>query len=148
LAIKQGFVGLSYNQTFFIDGILHYEYVECFSFDYITTAAFKAGGNGVVVFEYQTGGGAAIKADGEWESVNDIYVKDNGAWKPVLTAYINDNGIWKPIQGAAPPTFSPVNAAFGALVRPYSGGTLLAPPPPAPDYGSGGFTGYGSNDVF
>ena len=101
-----------------------------------------------MVFEYQTGGGAAIKADGEWESVNDIYVKDNGAWKPVLTAYINDNGIWKPIQGAAPPTFSPVNAAFGALVRPYSGGTLLAPPPPAPDYGSGGFTGYGSNDVF
>lgn len=147
LAVKQGYIGLSYNQTFDVGGIPHYENVECFSFDYIT-AAFKTGGNGAVVFEFQTGGGATVKDNGQWKSVTDIYVKDNGSWQPVLITYINDNGTWKPIKGAEPPTFSPVNAAFGALVRPYSGGTLLAPPPPAPDYSAVSTTGYGSSDMF
>ena len=147
LAVKQGYIGLSYNQTFDVGGIPHYENVECFSFNYIT-AAFKTGGNGAVVFEFQTGGGATVKDNGQWKSVTDIYVKDNGSWQPVLITYINDNGTWKPIKGAEPPMFSPVNAAFGALVRPYSGGTLLAPPPPAPDYSAVSTTGYGSSDMF
>ena len=113
-----------------------------------TKGTASNGGNGAVVFDYQTGGGATVNDNGTWKLVSDIYVKDNGSWQPVIATYINDNGTWRPIKGAVPPTFTPVNAAFGAVVRPYSAGALLAPPPPAPDYGSGGFTGYGSSDMF
>jgi hypothetical protein len=147
LAVKQGYVGLSYNQTFFIDGILHYEYVECFSFDYITIGN-RVGGNGFIALEYQTGGGAVVKDSGEWKPVDTIYVKDENVWKEVQVTYINVDGTWKPIKGAPVPVFTPVNGAFGALVRPYSAGTLFAPPPPAPDYSVSTETGYGGTVMF
>lgn len=147
LAVKQSYVGLSYYQTFFIDGILHYEYVECFSFDYVTIGN-RVGGNGFIVFEYQTGGGALVKDGGEWKPVDTIYVKDENVWKEVQVTYINVDGIWKPIKGAPVPIFTPVNGAFGALVRPYKAGTLLAPPPPAPDYSVSTETGYGGSFMF
>jgi len=147
LAVKQGYVGLSYNQTFFIDGILHYEYVECFSFDYVTIGN-RVGGNGFIALEYQTGGGAVVKDSGEWKPVDTIYVKDENVWKEVQVTYINVDGIWKPIKGAPVPIFTPVNGAFGALVRPYKAGTLLAPPPPAPDYSVSTETGYGGSFMF
>jgi hypothetical protein len=147
LAVKQSYVGLSYFQTFFIDGIPHYENVECFSFDYVTIGN-RVGGNGFIALEYQTGGGAVVKDSGEWKPVDTIYVKDENVWKEVQVTYINVDGIWKPIKGAPVPIFTPVNGAFGALVRPYKAGTLLAPPPPAPDYGVVTTTGYGNNDMF
>jgi len=147
LAVKQGYVGLSYFQTFFVDGIPHYENVECFSFDYVTIGN-RVGGNGFIVLEYQTGGGAVVKDGGEWKPVDTIYVKDENIWKEVQVTYINVDGIWKPIKGAPVPVFTPVNGAFGALVRPYSAGTLLAPPPPAPDYSAASSTGYGDNVMF
>jgi hypothetical protein len=92
------------------------------------------GGNGYVVLEYQTGGGMAVKDGDEWKSVQTVYVKDDGTWKEVQTTYINQDGVWTPVKGGTVPVFEPVNSAYGALVRPYSAGTLLAPPPPAPDY--------------
>jgi hypothetical protein len=148
LAIKQGYVGLSYNQTFFIDGILHYEYVECFDFDYVTST-FTDGGNGFVSLEYQTGGGGAVKDSGSWKPIQTTYVKDAGTWKTVQTTYININGIWKPSQGAPVPTFTQFNGAFAPASRNFGSRLTPPPPPPAPDYGGGyGFTGYGSNDVF
>ena len=148
LAIKQGYVGLSYNQTFFIDGILHYEYVECFSFDYVTST-FTNGGNGFVSLEYQTGGGGAVKDSGSWKPIQTTYVNDAGTWNTVQTTYININGIWKPSQGAPVPTFTQFNGAFAPASRNFGSRLTPPPPPPAPDYGGGyGFTGYGSADVF
>ena len=147
LAVKQGYVGLSYFQTYDIDGVPHYENVECFSFDYITST-YTGGGNGCIVLEYRTGGGAVVKDGGDWKSADTIYVKDEDQWKEVQVTYINVDGTWKPIQGAPVPVFTPVNGAFGALVRPYSAGTLFAPPPPAPDYSVSTETGYGGNFMF
>ncbi len=98
------------------------------------------GGNGFVVLEYQTGGGMSVKDGDEWKPVQTVYVKDDGTWKEVQTAYINQDGTWTPVRGAAVPVFTSINAAFGALVRPYSAGSLLAPPPPAPDYSDAGST--------
>ena len=147
LAVKQGFVGYSFNQAVVIDGVPAIETVECYSFDYVTTGN-RVGGNGFIVFEYQTGGGALVKDGGEWKPVDTIYVKDENIWKEVQVTYINVDGTWKPIKGAPVPVFTPVNGAFGALVRPYSAGTLLAPPPPAPDYGGTWVTGYGENVMF
>ena len=148
LAVKQGYVGLSYNQTFFIDGILHYEYVECFDFDYVTST-FTDGGNGFVSLEYQTGGGGAVKDSGSWKPIQTTYVKDAGTWKTVQTTYININGIWKPAQGAPVPTFTQFNGAFAPASRNFGSRLTPPPPPPAPDYGGGyGVTGYGSNDMF
>ena len=147
LAVKQGFVGYSFNQAVVIDGVPAIETVECFSFDYVTTGN-RVGGNGFIVLEYQTGGGAVVKDGGEWKPVDTIYVKDENIWKEVQVTYINVDGIWKPIKGAPVPVFTPVNGAFGALVRPYSAGTLLAPPPPAPDYSGASTTGYGEYSVF
>ena len=147
LAVKQGFVGYSFNQAVVIDGIDAVETVECYSFDYVTTGN-RVGGNGFIALEYQTGGGALVKDGGEWKPVDTIYVKDENVWKEVQVTYINVDGTWKPIKGAPVPVFTPVNGAFGALVRPYSAGTLLAPPPPAPDYGGTWVTGYGENVMF
>jgi hypothetical protein len=93
------------------------------------------GGNGFVVLEYQTGGGLSVKDGDEWKPVQTTYVKDEGVWKEVQTTYINQDGTWAPVKGGTVPVFGPVSGAFGALVRPYSAGSLLAPPPPAPDYG-------------
>lgn len=107
-----------------------------------------AGGNGYVLLEYRTGGGAVVKDGGDWKSVQKIFVKHEDQWQEVLVTYINVDGIWKPIKGAPVPVFNPVNAAFGALPRPYSAGALFAPPPPAPSYDYSGFTGYGSSDMF
>ena len=146
LAVKAGFVGYSYNQTFFVDGVPHYENVECFSFDYITSTAGGNGGNGFVALEFQTGGGGSIKDGGEWKSVQTIYVNDQGVWQEVQSIFINEEGIWKPVQGAPVPVFLEYNSLFGAWPRPYSAGSLLAPPPPAPSYTEiGGSTsdGYG-----
>jgi len=146
LAVKQGYVGLSYFQTFFVDGVPHYENVECFSFDYVTST-FTNGGNGFVALEYQTGGGGAVKDAGSWKPIQTTYVKDAGTWKPVQTSYINVNGTWKPIQGAPVPIFIQFNGAFAPADRSYGARLTPPPPPPAPDYG-GGFTGYGSSDMF
>ena len=146
LAVKAGFVGYSYNQTFDVDGVPHYENVECFSFDYITSTAGGNGGNGFVALEFQTGGGGSIKDGGEWKSVQTIYVNDQGVWKEAQSVFINQEGIWKPVQGAPVPVFLEYNSLFGAWTRPYSAGSLLAPPPPAPSYTEiGGSTsdGYG-----
>jgi hypothetical protein len=92
------------------------------------------GGNGFVVLEYQTGGGMSVKDGDEWKGVQTVYVKDDGTWKEVQTTYINQDGVWTPVKGAPVPIFEPINSAYGALVRSYSAGSLLAPPPPAPDY--------------
>jgi hypothetical protein len=100
------------------------------------------GGNGFVVLELTTGGGGSIKDGGEWKPIQTVYVKDSGIWKEVQTTFINNGGTWTPIQGGIVPTFTPINSAFGALVRPYSAGTLLAPPPPAPDYSEPGGTAW------
>ena len=147
LAIKAGFVGYSYNQTFDVDGVPHYENVECFSFDYITST-YTDGGNGFIALEYQTGGGAAVKDGDEWKLAQDIYVKDDGIWKQVQTTYINEDGIWKPIKGAPVPTFTSVNGAFGPASRSFGSRLTIPPPPPAPAYDYGGSTGYGSSDMF
>lgn len=104
------------------------------------------GGNGYIALVYQTGGGGSVYDGGEWKLVQQTYIKDSGIWKSVQTTYVNVNGIWKPIQGAPVPTFALVNGAFGALSRTYSG--ALVAPPPAPSYDYGGYTGYGSSDVF
>ena len=104
------------------------------------------GGNGFVAFVFQIGGGVLVKDNNEWKPTQTVYVKDAGIWKEVQTIYINVDGIWQPVQGAVVPTFESKNVAFGVLSRPFS--AALVAPPPAPDYGSGGFTGYGSNDVF
>jgi hypothetical protein len=100
------------------------------------------GGNGFVVLEYQTGGGMSVKDGDEWKPVQTAYVKDDGTWKEVQTTYINQDGVWTPVKGADVPLFTSFNGAFGALVRPYSAGSLLAPPPPAPDYSDSGGTYY------
>ena len=147
LAVKQGFVGYSFNQAVVIDGVPAVETVECYSFDYVTTGN-RVGGNGFIALEYQTGGGALVKDGGEWKPVDTIYVKDENIWKEVQVTYINVDGTWKPIKGAPVPVFTPVNGAFGALVRPYKAGILLAPPPPAPDYGGYWVTGYDANFMF
>jgi hypothetical protein len=104
------------------------------------------GGNGYVILEFQTGGGGAVKDGDEWKSIQTIYVNDQGVWKEVETVFVNEAGIWKPVQGGTVPTFSSIEGLFGASTRPYSAGSLLAPPPPAPsytdigaDFGSGGF---------
>ena len=102
------------------------------------------GGNGYVVLEFTTGGGGSIKDSGEWKSIQTVYVKDSGTWKEVQTTFINNGGTWTPIQGGIVPVFGSINSAFGALVRPYSAGSLLAPPPPAPDYSDPGGTYYAS----
>ena len=98
------------------------------------------GGNGFVVLEYQTGGGMSVKDGDVWKGVQTVYVKDDGTWKEVQTTYINQDGVWTPVKGADVPLFTSINGAFCALVRPYSAGSLLAPPPPAPDYSQGGST--------
>ena len=103
------------------------------------------GGNGFVALEFQTGGGGAVKDGAEWKSIQTIYVNDQGVWKEVETVFVNESGIWKPVQGGTVPTFSSVEGLFGAWTRPYSAGSLLAPPPPAPSYtdiGSSGGDGY------
>jgi hypothetical protein len=104
------------------------------------------GGNGFVALVFQIGGGVLVKDNNEWKPTQTVYVKDADIWKEVQTIYINVDGIWQPVQGAVVPTFESKNVAFGVLSRPFSG--ALVAPPPAPDYGSGGFTGYGSNDMF
>ena len=148
LAVKQGYVGLSYFQTFFVDGVPHYENVECFSFDYVTST-FTNGGNGFVALEYQTGGGGAVKDAGSWKPIQTTYVKDAGTWKPVQTTYINVNGIWKPTQGAPVPIFIQFNGAFAPASRNFGSRLTPPPPPPAPDYGGGGGdTGYGGSQMF
>jgi hypothetical protein len=103
-----------------------------------------AGGNGAIVLEFTTGGGGAVKDGDEWKSIQTIYVNDSGVWKEVQTTFINENGTWKPIQGGTVPIFSPINSAYGALVRPSTAGNLtyVAPPPPAPDYSDGGAVGW------
>ena len=106
------------------------------------TGVATNGGNGYVVLEYQTGAGGSIKDGGEWKPIQTVYVKDSGTWKEVQTTYIKNGGTWTPIQGATVPTFAPINVAFGALPRAYSAGSLLAPPPPAPDYSDGGAVGW------
>ena len=110
------------------------------------TGTATQGGNGYIALVYQTGGGGSVKDSGSWKPIQTTYVKDAGVWTSVQTTYVNVNGIWKPIQGAPVPTFSLVNGAFGALSRTYSG--ALVAPPPAPSYDYGGFTGYGSSDMF
>ena len=104
------------------------------------------GGNGFVALEFQTGGGGSVKDGAEWKSIQTIYVNDQGVWKEVETVFVNESGIWKPVQGGTVPTFSSVEGLFGAWTRPYSAGSLLAPPPPAPSYtdmgGSSGGDGY------
>ena len=107
------------------------------------------GGNGAIALEFTTGGGGYIKDGGDWKQIQTMYVKNAGLWSPVQTTYININGTWKPIQGAPVPTFTQFNGAFATATTSRNYGTQLTapPPPPAPDYG-GGFTGYGSNDVF
>ena len=148
LAVKQGYVGLSYFQTFFVDGVPHYENVECFSFDYVTST-FTNGGNGFVALEYQTGGGGAVKDAGSWKPIQTTYVKDAGTWKPVQTTYINVNGIWKPTQGAPVPIFIQFNGAFAPASRNFGSRLTAPPPPPAPDYGGTGVdTGYGGSVMF
>ena len=148
LAIKAGFVGYSYNQTFDVDGVPHYENVECFSFDYVTST-FTNGGNGFVALEYQTGGGGAVKDAGSWKPIQTTYVKDAGTWKPVQTTYINVNGIWKPTQGAPVPIFIQFNGAFAPASRNFGSRLTPPPPPPAPDYGGTGVdTGYGGSVMF
>ena len=92
------------------------------------------GGNGYVVLEFQTGGGILVKDGDEWKAVQTVYVKDDGTWKEVQTTYINQDGTWKPTQGGTVPTFSSIDGLFGVWTRPYSAGSLLAPPPPAPNY--------------
>jgi len=99
------------------------------------------GGNGYMVLEFQTGGGGAVKDGDEWKSIQTIYVNDQGVWKEVETVFANEAGIWKPVQGGTVPTFSSVEGLFGAWTRPYSAGSLLAPPPPAPNYVVDSFTG-------
>ena len=115
-----------------------------------TTSTSTAGGNGFVALEFQTGGGGSIKDGGEWKSVQTIYVNDQGVWKEAQSIFINEEGIWKPVQGAPVPVFLEYNSLFGAWTRPYSAGSLLAPPPPAPSYtdlgGSSGTDGYGGGD--
>jgi hypothetical protein len=106
------------------------------------------GGNGYMILEFQTGGGVSIKDGGEWKSVQTIYVKDQGVWQEVQAVFINEENIWKPVQGAPVPVFLEYNSLFGAWTRPYSAGSLLAPPPPAPDYtaiGSSSSDGYGGD---
>ena len=107
------------------------------------------GGNGAIALEFPTGGGGYIKDGGDWKQIQTMYVKNAGLWSPVQTTYININGTWKPIQGGSGPTFTEFNGAFATATTSRNYGTQLTapPPPPAPDYG-GGFTGYGSNDVF
>jgi hypothetical protein len=99
------------------------------------------GGNGYMVLEFQTGGGGAVKDGDEWKSIQTIYVNDQGVWKEVETVFANEAGIWKPVQGGTVPTFSSVEGLFGAWTRSYSAGSLLAPPPPAPNYVVDSFTG-------
>ena len=103
-----------------------------------------AGGNGAIVLEFTTGGGGAVKDGDEWKSIQTVYIKDDGTWKEVQTVFINENGVWKPTQGGTVPTFSPINTAYGALVRPSTTGNLtyVPPPPPAPDYSDGGSVGW------
>ena len=107
------------------------------------------GGNGAVALEFTTGGGGYVRDGGEWKQIETTYVNNAGVWSPVQTTYINVNGTWKPIQGAPVPTFTQFNGAFGPGASRGFGSRLSPPPPPppAPDYG-GGYTGYGSNDVF
>ena len=104
------------------------------------------GGNGYVVLEFQTGGGGSVKDGGEWKNVQTIYVNDQGVWKEVQTTFVNDQGVWKPVQGGIVPLFIDYYSLFGAWPRPYSAGSLFAPPPPSPDYtgiGSSGGDGWG-----
>ena len=147
LAVKQGYVGLSYFQTFFVDGIPHYENVECFSFDYVTST-FTNGGNGFVALEYQTGGGGYIKDGSQWLPIQTTYVKDAGIWKTVQTTYVNVNGIWKPTQGAPVPVFTQFNGAFAPADRSFGSRLTPPPPPPAPDYSAASSTGYGETVMF
>jgi hypothetical protein len=101
------------------------------------------GGNGYVVLEFQTGGGGFIKDGGEWKGVQTIYVNDQGVWKDVKTVFVNDQGVWKPVQGGTVPLLNDFYSFFGAWPRPYSAGSLFAPPPPAPDYSTVGGSGDG-----
>jgi len=103
------------------------------------------GGNGYVVLEFQTGGGGSVKDGGEWKNVQTIYVNDQGVWKEVQTTFVNDQGVWKPVQGGIVPLFIDYYSLFGAWPRPYSAGSLFAPPPPAPDYSSIGGDGGGGS---
>jgi hypothetical protein len=109
------------------------------------------GGNGFVALEFQTGAGAFVKDGGEWKLIQTIYFNDQGVWKEAQPTFVNDAGIWKPVKGGIVPEFSSVDGLFGAWVRTYSAGSLLAPPPPAPvytDIGSSysGGDGYGGAD--
>lgn len=106
------------------------------------------GGNGYIALVYQTGGGGSVYDGDEWKPVQQTYIKDSGIWKSVNTIYVNVNGIWKPIQGAPVPTFSVVGGAFGTVTRSFGAALVLPPPPPAPSYDYGGYTGYGSSDMF
>ena len=103
------------------------------------------GGNGYVILEFQTGGGGSIKDGGEWKNIQTIYVNDQGVWRDVKTVFVNDQGVWKPVQGGTVPLLNDFYSLFGAWPRPYSAGSLFAPPPPAPDYSTvgGGGDGWG-----
>jgi hypothetical protein len=103
------------------------------------------GGNGYVILIFQTGGGGSVKDGDEWKDIQTIYVNDQGAWKNVKTTFINDQGVWKPVQGGKVPAFRNFYSLFGQWPREYSGGSLFAPPPPAPDYTSIGGDGGGGS---
>lgn len=114
-----------------------------------TQGVVTNGGNGFVALEFQTGGGAIVKDNGEWKGVQTVYVKDNGDWEQVQATYINVDGIWKPIKGAPVPAFTLLNGNFGTIPRPLTNNIFQpSPPPPAPDYGYSGFTGWGNGDMF
>jgi hypothetical protein len=106
-----------------------------------------SGGNGFIALEYQTGGGGYVNDGGTWKPVQTTYIKHEGSWTPVQTTYINIDGIWKPIQGVPVPAFAPFYGAFAPSTRNFGSRVTPPPPPPAPDYG-GGFSGYGSSDMF
>jgi|688.fasta_scaffold15319_3 hypothetical protein len=78
----------------------------------------NGGSSGYVVLDMAVGG-ASVKFNGNWESVQRTYIKTNGVWQPVQATYVKDNGTWSPISGSFAPTFTTVVGNWGSDPRSY-----------------------------
>lgn len=62
----------------------------------------------------------SVKHEGQWRSVQKVWVNNNGIWRPVPTVYVRNNNQWQATIGAFPPIFTGRSGSFGAAPRPFT----------------------------